>query len=413
MGTSVVEFTLPRTAWRHGEKGRVVMFVEKRKLPRVGVSWKAAIVPKAVPEQPQLQGVCLNLTTAGAAIQTTENLACSDGVLVYLIPPANGAKDDKVFRFGGTIAYSTKTAEGFRIGLRFLENESLVRLKEIFSLGNAGVHGAAAHSATSTSQGAHRPEGAEKIVQTASRASTSGAAPLPVEAPSLLDRIKAEAAQKLADQEATEELKRRLHEDWCNQVNVSLREAYKYFNELVSSLNILKPKYVTGFSIPCVTLLENLVWVDDARVNFKLRKAATDIDRYESVILTFRWSGTPGALKIYVKPDDQKASENSLGTCGIAFHSEKTQDAGGQAAVALAFQNILGCSIALIPDDARFQMRLRLQNAGKAGVVDYELCLEDLNKSALDEVTRLILGEKNKVAGLFASPEPARVVRAS
>ena len=217
---------------------------------------------------------------------------------------------------------------------------------------------------------------------------------------SLLDKIKAEAEKKLADQEMSEFLKQSLREEWHREVDTALRPVLAYFSDLAKSFDILNPTHANGFSIPCVTVMENLRWVDSS-AGFRLRKAASDIDIYESVSLTYHWRGSPEKLRIVLRKEDAKVAEQSLEKCGIQYHFEKVENLSGKLEAVFSFPNKLSCTISLLPDDRASQFRLRLGNVGSAGATDYLVPQEALNKPLLDELVRLMIGEKNSVATLL------------
>lgn len=374
---------------------------ERRKLPRIRVAWKSAVVADSIPGAHPLKGVSVNLTPAGVAVKTDQPCPGSDNVLVYLMPGDETGKDDRVFRFRASIIHTTTLASGVVTGFRFKENESLVRLKEI--LGGADV------APPSTGIDLSRLSQSAPPLSAALPKNGKGAgqptAPASSAPMGLLEKIQAEAAQKLADNAATEDLKRRLHENWCLEVDASLRNAFAYFGELVKSLNILKPKYSGVFAIPCVSHLEDMTWIDDARVDYKIRKAASDIDRIESLVLAYHWKGNPEKRKVLVRNEDKKFCEKAMETCGMPYHSENSQDSNGQPATLLSFPCLIPCSIAVLADDEANLLRLRLRNVGKGGIAEYELPLDRLDKSILDEVTRLILGEKSNLDRLCQKRE--------
>lgn len=378
-------------------------FVERRQYPRQRAAWTAAVVPGSTQEPRRIDAECIDLSGAGMALWLGQQLPAGERVTVFLAPPGGIAREARMLRFAATVVYVRPDGPRFRTGLRLVENQSLDKLRPSLrppapAATGTGPGPAPAPAPAPVAAGAViRPTpvpGVAAAQRPAAPSATGGG---------MLQRIKAAAEERLADIEMSAQLKECLQQDWQRQVDAALRPVSQYFSELAHSFDILKPKLANGFSVPCVTVLRDLTWVE-SRADSRSRKSASEIQLLESISLSYRWRGQPPKLRVVLRQDEGKLGEQSLERCGIPSHVEKVEAANGTTEVALSFPTDLQCLISLVAEDEARCFRLRLVNVEAPGAVEYGLPPERLDDVLLDEVVRAVVGERSALAALLGKP---------
>ncbi|MFA6312545.1 MAG: PilZ domain-containing protein [Sterolibacterium sp.] len=97
---------------------------DKRKIPRVLVHWRSAIVVAANGEQSTIEGISHDISSEGVSVICHRNIPLNRAVTVcLLIRTGNRDNPELVVEAQGKVVYCVLSGEqgGFRVGIQFLK----------------------------------------------------------------------------------------------------------------------------------------------------------------------------------------------------------------------------------------------------------------------------------------------------
>lgn len=237
-------------------------------------------------------------------------------------------------------------------------------------------------------------------------ATTAPAAPAPIlESPStlgasntnsLLERLKQEA-QSLQETTTQVNAQNALR---AALINDGLGAAYRYLDDLVKQLNIIKPAIPKEFVFPGNIVFAGMAWIEGA-ADFRKELTATEDRRFDNVSARFRIAAQKS---IVVERENPKIEplRKALHDYGVAFEIVERMN-GYNIAEHARFT--IPCQIKagflVKADYAAGNLLLRTRNIDRFGMMEFRLRPEDLNHETLDELTKLFLGEKSRFLTLF------------
>lgn len=225
----------------------------------------------------------------------------------------------------------------------------------------------------------------------------SGMASLPSSGPSsLLDTLKMQATEKLQ----SEEKKTSLQAEQFQQMSLALERAFQYLNDLTRQLNILKPRYAKAYPFFGIVDFDQLGW-QEGRADFRIRQTSTEDRYYEQVALRYRLVGDKPFVVMRENPVHEKLRK-ALFDNNIAFTVEEVRNDRNQVERAtFTFPSEIKAGLIFSANYETGELSLKMRNIERFGVMEFKMKPEDIDTVSLEELTRLILGENNRINLLF------------
>jgi hypothetical protein len=365
----------------------------RRKHKRFEARWKTAIAYSVSDKKPIFHTLTHDLSVNGTSVQSNTDEKKDSLLTLLLIPPEINGVAQKVIKLKSVVMSSRPYRNGYRLGLNFIHDAELEKLWVI--LNNLDLSGDELPS---------DPDLAGNKENSAPAAAPPVAAPSPAApAPSVLDLIKQRTAQKLQSEEQQAAARLEQQRALYKRISVALMGAYKYFGELSTQLNQLKPEYPTAYTIPKVAEFKNLVWREDAMADCTPRQGLSPHEEktFDRVSMTFTLAN-PTPLKIECDPIATERAENALTELGYEYSKQMLKSASGSlAGYVLSCPCEVKVRLAFSCDDANSKLFLDTLNLERFGKMRYEFDIDALNQALLDQLTLMMLGEPNTVGKLI------------
>lgn len=213
---------------------------------------------------------------------------------------------------------------------------------------------------------------------------------------SLLDNFKQQAKVKLQgdEQRSTQQF------DLLQRISMSLEKAFRYLNDLTLQLNILKQPYASAYPFFGVVDFEQMAW-QEGRADFRMQQVSSEDRFYEDVTLRYRLLGQQ---KFSVTRDNpaQEKLRKALFDHNIVFVADEVRnDRGRVERATFSFPCEIKAGLVFAGNYETGKLMLRTRNVGRFGTMEFQMAPEAISQEALDELTRLILGESNRIGQLF------------
>ena len=205
---------------------------------------------------------------------------------------------------------------------------------------------------------------------------------------SLLDRLRQQS-----DAVRANETPRRSTEEILVDMDKRLWRAYRWLDEALAHLSIIKPVVAHDFRVDAMFTLAALQ-LEQGFVSYRRRHLAGH-ELLDYVETFYRLSGTE-PLKMKVPASAVSATELKLRNAGMPFRYEAQVDERKViASGTFTVQPAVMASIRFDPDYRRQEFGVRLTNVDRFETVNLEFKPERLDEGALEDLVRLILGESN------------------
>lgn len=213
---------------------------------------------------------------------------------------------------------------------------------------------------------------------------------------SLLDNLKQQAQVKLKgdEQKTTQQI------ELLQRISKALESAFQYVNDLTSQLNILKPPYANAYPFFGVVDFDQLAW-QEGRADYRMQQVSSEDRFYEQVTLRYRLVG-PQQFSVTRENPAQEKLRKALFDHGIAFTSDEVRnDRSRVERATFNFPCEIKAGLLFAGNFETGKLLLRTRNIARFGTMEFQMEPEAINHEALDELTRLILGESNRIAQIF------------
>ena len=205
---------------------------------------------------------------------------------------------------------------------------------------------------------------------------------------SMLDRLRVQS-----DQVRANEAPRRSTEEVLLDIDKRLWRAYRWLDEALAHLSIIKPEVAHAFHVESLFTLSGLK-VEQGFVSYRRRHLAGQ-DLLDYVESFYRLVGSE-PLKVKVPPTAVGAIDSRLRNAGIPFRYEAQADERKVITAGLfVVTPAVTASVRFDPDYRRHEIGVRLTNVDRFETVQLEFKPERLDEEALEDLVRLILGESN------------------
>jgi len=227
-------------------------------------------------------------------------------------------------------------------------------------------------------------------------------------ASSLLSRLRQQS-----DAVRASESPRRSMEEILLDIDQRLWRAYRWLDEALAHLGIIKPVVAHEFRVESYLTLSGLQF-EQGFVSYRRRHLAGQ-ELLDYVELFYRLSSTT-PIELRVPPTAVSGVDARLRTAGMQFRYEAEVDERkvikfGNFTVTPAVTG----SVRFNPDYRLHGVNVRLTNVDRLETVDLEFKPEHVDESALEDLVRLMLGESNAflrrapLAGVGAARRPQEI----
>lgn len=243
------------------------------------------------------------------------------------------------------------------------------------------------------------PEPKKNVARAAAERAIGLARPdadVPAPTGSLLDRLRQQAqrVQRSASKRDADEEMRAL------RLSASLDAGFRYLNDLIRQLNIIKPAVPKEFVFAGNIAFAGLSWVEGA-ADCRMLPTATEDRLYEILTVRYRLSA-PRQLQVERDALGVEPLRKLLHDANIAFRLEERKNKRSQVESGLF---TIPCEIKagfLIKADYEANdLVLRTRNIDRFGMMEFRLQAGDLTQATLDELAQLMIGQESQFLKLF------------
>lgn len=368
----------------------------RRKIKRYQTRWKAALVFDSSTNKPVFHTLTSDLSLEGTCVHNQADEPINSVFTLLLVPPAVVDASQTIIRLKAVVMSSTPFRNGFRLGLCFIHDRELVRLRTC--LEGLDLSGESLPS---------EPDRPASVDTMAARGSPLRVAGEVVVAPmGVLNVLKQKTfSMKLAEEKlAKEKLERQRL--LYGRISDTLMSAYRYFTELIEQLNYLKPRYPKTYSLANVAVFSDLTWQDTARTNCITRRLESEDKVFNKVTLDYSLAN-PREIEVVREYHIHKSTKQVLEDSGIPYRMTFSKNDRGRIDRAEFF---IPCEVkaglTFTCNDDAGTLLLTTRNVEDFGIIRYGFPIERLDQTLLDQLTLMILGEKHGVGKLirFAMP---------
>jgi hypothetical protein len=212
-----------------------------------------------------------------------------------------------------------------------------------------------------------------------------------------LDKLKALAQQKLAEEKA----KQKLAEEKAQQradsaddlIDKALRQTYEYFKELVAQLNVVKPEFPTQYAIAGVPEFRGLSWSKGHADCFYAREIASKHKPLDRVCLNFELSGGEPIQLSREYPASERL-KRLLNDSKIEFTASDVYSARGSLeSVKFEVPRALDAGVQLTAKYDLGKIQLNTTHIAGFGIMQWMVAPEAISEASLNEFSGFILGE--------------------
>ncbi len=213
---------------------------------------------------------------------------------------------------------------------------------------------------------------------------------------SLLGALKQQATEKLQ----SDVQKSGLQTEQKKAISAALQRAFRYFDELIKQLNVLKPAYEKSYSFFGVVDFDEMHW-EEGRADYRMEQLASDDRLFDQASLRYRLVA-PKKFSVTRENPAMEKLRKALFDHGIVFTTdEQLNDRSRVERATFNFPCEIKAGLMLMGDENTGEIVLRTRNIERFGVMEYRTTPEIIATESLDALTLLILGKPNRVPQLF------------
>jgi hypothetical protein len=220
----------------------------------------------------------------------------------------------------------------------------------------------------------------------------------------LLDQLKRQAETQKQQQQAEEQDQTQI----LKSVHEALLAVSRYFTELASSLNVVKPEVLRVFAVQGNACLQNLMQGD--YLVRERRKTVEFKDYLEQVTLRFHAVGQQVlTLETYADHATDRL-RNYLQAYGLRFETQAFRNERGVTLkTVVSVLPDIPATVTATADWTSGTIRLKLRNVEAIGDAEYCYDPAEIDRKLLDELAKLILGQTNEFRWMGRHQESLRV----
>lgn len=219
--------------------------------------------------------------------------------------------------------------------------------------------------------------------------------------PSLLDQLREKSEALRAEGEAA----RRPLEDGIREIDRLLWRAFRWLDEAIGHLGVIRPRVNHTFHLGTVTSLERPQF-ERGFVSFR-RKPVANIEVLEHVELYYRLEGDKPII-LRVPPMQASSVEERLRASTMPYQYQTEHDERRVVRYGVFHvQPQIAASVRLEPDYRDQTVHVSLRNVDRFESLHLEFQPDKVNEAALEQLVKFMLGESNA----FIRLAPLKLIR--
>ena len=204
----------------------------------------------------------------------------------------------------------------------------------------------------------------------------------------LLDDLKKQAELAKTQQVSAKSLQ----EEALKSVETKAKQTFQYLHDLLKQLAVLKPVNPLNFSIPGVTELKNLAYLDSFIDNRKKREH--DIEVIDSISFYVKWGSTSKITIDRDMPAPAQKIREGLTQYGVKFAEDEIRSAKGTlAGWRFTVDQAINTDVKIVADHDKLQLRIGARNLLRLGSDEFVVPVADITEAWLEEFAKSLLGQ--------------------
>jgi len=203
----------------------------------------------------------------------------------------------------------------------------------------------------------------------------------------LLDDLKKQAELAKTQQMSAQSLQ----EQTVKAVEAKMKLTFQYLHDLLKQLAILKPVNPLNFSIPSVTELKNLQYLDSFIDNRK--KRINDVEVVDFISFYIKWGSTNKITLEKDMPAPAQKIREGLNQYGVKFSEEEMRSPRGTVAGwRFAVDQAINTDVKIRADHENPRMLIGARNLTRLGSDEFVVPIIDVDEAWLEEFAKMLLG---------------------
>ena len=212
----------------------------------------------------------------------------------------------------------------------------------------------------------------------------------------LLDRLKQQAAEKLA----SEAKQTGLGEQQRGIISKALSDTFSYLREFTNQVNTLKPDFPTRHFIGDQVKFDRLAW-KEGFPDFRLVPGATDNRTFERVSLRYVLA-RKDAIVVEREHPQIELFARTLSDHGLtATTQDFKNNLGRTVRTRFEIKPEVVCTLVFVADYSTGSIRLTTRNVQRLGHEEYGIPLDALTDATMEDLALLVLGSSKKFVQRF------------
>lgn len=212
----------------------------------------------------------------------------------------------------------------------------------------------------------------------------------------LLDRLKQQAAEKLA----SEAKQTGLGEEQRRTISNALSDTFSYLREFTNQVNTLKPDFPTRHFIGDQVKFDGLTW-KEGFPDFRLVPGATDNRTFERVSLRYVLARKEAIVVEREHPQIELFARTLSDHGLVAATQDFKNNLGRTVRTRFEIKPEVICSLVFVADYTTGSIRLTTRNVQRLGLEEYGIPLDALTNATMEDLALLVLGASKQFVQRF------------
>lgn len=209
---------------------------------------------------------------------------------------------------------------------------------------------------------------------------------------SLLDELRQQAEEIRLGDSAQHALKA----EAVGQVEAAMARGFRYFQDLLQQLKVIRPSVVERFQLPRLALFPELV-LEETFLDYRKSRAA-DREFYDGIFLQVRWAADAPLRFARVMPGEIQRLRDLLWSNGVRYEEEEMRRGDGTlTCVEFTIPAAIVTDLRLVAQPDRAAIRIAARNMERLGLEEFVVPAEQLTESVLEQFAAALLGRRSSL----------------
>lgn len=177
-------------------------------------------------------------------------------------------------------------------------------------------------------------------------------------------------------------------------VEAKMKQTFQYLHDLLKQLAVLKPVNPLNFSIPSVTELKDLQYLDSFIDNRK--KRISDVEVFDYITFYIKWGSTSKVSLERDMPVSAQKIRDGLVQNGVKFAEEEMRSPRGTVAGwKFMIDQAITTDVKIRADHDQTRLLLGVRNLVRLGSDEFVVPAGDIDDAWLEEFAKSLLGHNS------------------